>query len=45
MNGNVKLVDNAKDWQGKHKRFIQLQDEPTDYLQTNSVKSREAFDV
>ena len=44
-NGNVKLVDNAKDWQGKHKRFIQLQDEPTDYLQTNSVKSREAFDV
>ena len=44
-NGNVKLVDNAKDWQGKHKRFTQLQDEPTDYLQTNSVKSREAFDV
>lgn len=44
-NGNVKLVDNAKDWQGKHKGFTQLQNEPIDYLQTASVKTREAFDV
>ena len=45
MNGNVKLVDNAKDWQGKHRGFTPLQDEPIDYLQTTSVKTREAFDL
>lgn len=44
-NGNVKLVDNAKDWQGKHRGFTPLQDEPIDYLQTTSVKTREAFDL
>ena len=45
MNGNVKLVDNAKDWQGKHKDILQIQRKIAHFLLTTTAKTRHAYSV
>ena len=45
MNGNLKLVDNAKDWQGKHKDILQIQRKITHFLLTTTAKTRHAYSV
>ena len=45
MNGNVKLVDNAKDWQGKHKDILLIQRKIAHFLLTTTAKTRHAYSV
>ena len=45
MNGNLKLVDNAKDWQGKHKDIMQIQRKISHFLLTTTAKTRHAYSV
>ena len=45
MNGNVKLVDNAKDWQGKHQDILLIQRKIAHFLLTTTAKTRHAYSV
>ena len=45
MNGNVKLVDNAKDWQGKHKDILLIQRKIAHFLLTTTAKTRHSYSV
>lgn len=44
-NGNVKLVDNAKDWQGKHQDILLIQRKIAHFLLTTTAKTRHAYSV
>ena len=44
-NGNVKGIDNAKDWRGKHSDVLMLQRKITHFLLTTTAKTRHAYDV
>ena len=44
-NGNVKLGDNAKDWQGKHQDILLIQRKIAHFLLTTTAKTRHAYSV
>ena len=44
-NGNVKLVDNAKDWQGKHRDILLIQRKIAHFLLTTTAKTRHSYSV
>ena len=44
-NGNVKLVDNAKYWQGKHRDILLIQRKIAHFLLTTTAKTRHSYSV